>query len=149
MRHLQRRIRENHSCAVELLDAKFKFNIVRDYEQIFKEAVDVVKSNYEGVLESDCIGNISKNTMELLLHLEPDINVEEIVVFGAPSKWSEAFGNRNEPAAVGDLVTAVQYNRIPAELITSDVEPSGLLDDKLCRPAYVSATSGSVDTRFG
>ena len=136
LRRLQRRIRENHSAAVELIDAKFKFSIVCENEQIFKEAVDVVKGNYKGVLESDCIGNISKNTMELLLHLEPDGDVEEIVVFRALSKWSEAFRNRNESAAVGDLVTAVQYNRIPVELITSEVEPSGLLDDKLCLSAF-------------
>ena len=149
LRRLQRRIREHHSCAVELIDAKFKFSIVCDNEQIFKEAVDVVKSKYEGVLTSDCISNISKDTMELLLHLKPDINVEEIVAFRALSKWSEAFRNRNESAAVGDLVTAVQYNQIPAELLTSEVKPSGLLDDELCLSAFVSATGGSVDTRFG
>ena len=151
LRRLQRRIRENHRAAVALIDAKFKFSIVCDNEQIFKEVVDVVKSKYEGVLTSDCISNISKDTMELLLHLEPDINVKEIVVFGALSRWSEAFLKSNETLqrAVGDLVTAVQYNRIKVELITSDVEPSGFLDDKLCRSAFVSATGGSVDTRFG
>ena len=155
LRRLQRRIRENHSCAVELLDAKFKFSIVCENEQIFEEAVDVVKRNYEEVLTSDCINNISKNTMELLLHLEPDGDVEEIVVFGAVSKWSEAYRNRNELTGetlqkeVRDLVTAVQYNRIKVELIASDVKPSGLLDDKLCLSAFVSATGGSVDTRFG
>ena len=144
LNRLQKRIRKNHSTAAGLIDAQFKFSIVCNNEQIFAEAVDIMKSHYEEVLTSDCIGNISKNTME------PDRNEEEIAAFRALLRWSETFLRRSALAAVGDLVTAVEYDRIPVELINCVVAPSGLLDDKLCRFAYESASGGSVvHSRFG
>ena len=157
LRHLQKRIRENHGCAVELIDARFKFSIVCDNEHLFSEAVEIVKSNYEEVLTSDCICSVAKDTMELLLHLVPATDVEEIVVFRALLRWSEAFCYRNElteteenlRAAAGDLANAVQYNLIPVGQIDSEVAPSGLLDSDHLVLAFRSAAGGSVATPFG
>ena len=157
LRRLQSCIRENHSAAVELIDARFKFTILIENEHVFAEAVDIVKSNYEEVLISDCIPKISRDTIELLLHLVPNENVEEIIVFRALLKWVEGFCNRNnmavtvenKRAAAGDMALAVQYNLMPADLIDSEVAPSGLLDDKLLVLAFRCAVGGSVASPFG
>ena len=157
LKRLQKRIKENHGCAVELIDARFKFPIVCDKEHVLSEAVEIVMSNYEEALTSECICSVAKDTMELLLNLVPATDVEEIVVFRSLLRWSEAFCNRNEltvtgenlRAAAGDLANAVQYNLIPAGEIDSEVAPSGLLDQKHLILAFRSAIGGSVATPFG
>ena len=158
LKRLQRRIEEDHVAAAELIDARLKFTILCDNEHIFTKVIKIVKSKYEDILTSDRICAISKDTMQLLLHLEPDRDVKEIVVFIALLRWGEAFCNRNDlpinndnlQAAVGDLVTAVQYNLIPFDLIDSAVVPSGLLNDRLLLFAFRRAAGGNVDdTQFG
>ena len=157
LKRLQKRIKEDNGCAVELIDARVKFSSVCYNEHVFPEAVEIVKSNYEEALTSDCICSVAKYTMELLLHLAPATVVEEIVVFRALLRWSEALCKRNGltvteanlRAAAGDLANAVQYNLIPAGQIGSEVAPSGLLDDKHLVLAFRSAADGSVATPFG
>ena len=50
---------------------------------------------------------------------------------------------------MSNLVIIVQYNLVPAELVASEVRPSGLLDNELLLLAYEGTTGGSVDARFG
>ena len=61
LKRVQKLMKENRRTAVELIDARFKFYIVCDNEQIFSEAVEIVKSNYEETLTSDCICSV-RNT---------------------------------------------------------------------------------------
>ena len=102
---------------------------------IYDEANDIIRRNYQSIINSETVKTYERETMEQLLEMSIEGDVPEIDVFRALIKWATSECIRMERDTVpeevrqvcGDMLRLVRFPLIAVAELSTEVMESGLL----------------------
>ena len=124
--------------------------------ELRREAKDCVQRQFEDLIKSERIADLSLESMGQLLSLDVYDEVSEIEVFRAVVRWSTrqcskkglATESGQLQSVCSDLIYLVRYTLIPAQLLATEVAASGLLTDGLLLTLFRMGQGVRLDVPF-